>query len=161
MDGVQLGDANPLKCFYGEPGDRLWVREAHAILKGTPQQFSSICETVYYREDKSYKVFSASGKAQPTQGENVKWRPSIHMPRWASRITLEITDVRVERVQDIAVMDCRAEGVQAVPHGYKPEFMALWNSINEKRGYGWDANPWVWVVEFRVVNQADTEATDE
>jgi len=81
------------------------------------------------------------------------------MPRWASRITLEVTAVRVERVQDIAEADAIAEGCQPPfvdhlgnhrnPHGDNGEFHMLWDSINAKRGYGWDANPWVWVVEFR------------
>lgn len=99
-----------------------------------------------------------------------KWKPSIHMPRWASRITLEVTDVRVERVQDISEQDALAEGVDMeTEHGslciniedasyssnlvygsaIKTVFRKLWDSINLKRGYGWDINPWVWVVEFK------------
>jgi hypothetical protein len=109
-----------------------------------------------------------------------KSRPSIHMPRWASRILLEVKSVRVERVQDITHADCLAEGIREVtkddrlmkyclydhpmdrymsltPWHLMPEnaidaFRSLWNSINEKRGYGWNENPWVWVVEFEVVN---------
>jgi hypothetical protein len=86
-----------------------------------------------------------------------RWRPSIHMPRHVSRITLEITGVRVERVKDISEMDARAEGVQKkhdVTHidwEYRANFKPLWDSINAERGYGWDANPWVWVIEFRRV----------
>ncbi len=76
------------------------------------------------------------------------WRPSIHMPRWASRITLEVIAVRVERVQDISAWDANQEGLEAGTD-IKHRFELLWNSINEKRGYGWDSNPWVWVVEFR------------
>jgi hypothetical protein len=82
------------------------------------------------------------------------------MPRWASRIQLEVTDVRVERVQDISEEDARAEGCEGFTDPNLPgsaigscedEFKDLWNSINEKRGFGWDVNPWVWVVEFRVI----------
>ena len=75
------------------------------------------------------------------------------MPRWASRILLEITAVRVERAQDISVNDARMEGSPWDEHGFRSEhrpwFIALWDSINAKRGYGWDVNPWVWVVEFK------------
>jgi hypothetical protein len=93
---------------------------------------------------------------------SIKWRPSIHMPKWASRITLRITDIGVERVQDIGGDDARAEGVNPgkgptseILHsretGHQNCFRTLWDSINEKRGYGWVKNPWVWVVEFEVV----------
>ena len=82
-----------------------------------------------------------------------RWRPSIHMPRWASRITLEVTGVRVERVQDITPEDAEAEGIEPYAPIYAPSasaidaFSELWDSLNAK--YGWDVNPWVWVVEFR------------
>ena len=91
----------------------------------------------------------------------VPWRPSIHMPRWASRITLEITDIHVERLQEISYADAMAEGVEFWHHAetlkglaacceHRYEFEDLWTSIN---GPGsWDANPWVWVVEFRRVS---------
>jgi hypothetical protein len=92
--------------------------------------------------------------------KSIKWRPSIHMPRWASRINLEVTNIRVEMVQDIPDGDISEEGIRC-PIGYLdyPEltdmaensFRDLWNSINKKRGFGWDENPWVWVVEFRRV----------
>jgi hypothetical protein len=73
------------------------------------------------------------------------------MPRWASRITLEVVSVRVERVDDISPSDCRAEGVGIMLNdlGARYAFGSLWNEINDARGYGWNMNPWVWVVEFR------------
>jgi hypothetical protein len=77
------------------------------------------------------------------------------MPRWASRITLDLTDVRVERVQDISEEDARAEGASYGRPPYQSSerewFSLLWDSINAKRGYGWDVNPWVWVLSFRRV----------
>jgi len=76
-----------------------------------------------------------------------KWRPSIHMPRWAARIILEITDVRVERVQDITTEGVKAEGLRAV----EMDFIRLWDSIYYPSLFKWDANPWVWVIEYRRV----------
>ena len=132
-----------IACPYGEPGDRLWVREAHAV-------------------DGKKVFFRAAHEESEGAGPRVdiRWRPSIHMPRWASRITLEITSVRVERLQDISDADCVAEGCGALPSAIgcpmtsapgetipRAMFRALWESIN---GHGsWAANPWVWRVEFR------------
>jgi hypothetical protein len=128
-----------MPCPFGGPGDRLWVKETHGPSAGG----------MVYRAD--------GGTACPDGG---KWRPSIFMPRWASRITLEVTGVRVERLQDISQADAMAEGVtQGVYRGLTGSIVAtcedqvvegyreLWQSIN---GPGsWDANPWVWVVEFK------------
>jgi hypothetical protein len=83
--------------------------------------------------------------------------PSIHMPRWVSRIELEMTGVRVERLQDISRADAEAEGVNFLRHVPDADetltvqelYSVLWDNLNAARGYGWDANPWVWVVEFR------------
>ena len=88
-----------------------------------------------------------------------KGRPSIHMPRWASRILLEITDVRVERLQDISRADIRAEGLQCPPElasddvspNYRDWYPAAWKELWNSTGGDWDANPWVWVVEFKRV----------
>lgn len=89
----------------------------------------------------------------------LRLKPSIHMPRWASRITLEITEVRVERVQEITEVDAKAEGSDWYSIEYKQQgigrckqaFHKLWDSINAKRGYGWEVNPWVWVISFKVI----------
>ncbi|MBU9388980.1 hypothetical protein KTE71_15765, partial [Burkholderia multivorans] len=94
-----------------------------------------------------------------------EWRPSIHMPRAAARITLEITGVRVERLQSISESDARAEGVTIEEHhtrgycagAYRPPsiraFHDLWDSLNAARGHGWDVNPWVWAIEFRRIER--------
>ena len=110
---------------YGRTGDRLWVRETWGHNPEGPGYV--------YRSDGDFDM----------KFHGDRWRPSIHMPRWASRITLEVTGVRVERLQDINEEDALAEGVEHA-------FRSLWESIN---GPGsWDANPWVWVVEFRRVS---------
>lgn len=133
----------PCPCPYGVPGDLLYVREAWAAMG----------RTVEYRADRSLGDFD--GYDNPLGG---KWRPSIHMPRWASRITLRLTDVRVERLQDIRGMDALREGVSIpahIPHDGADldyacrEYRHLWESIN---GPGsWDANPWVWAITFEVI----------
>lgn len=128
-------------CPYGQPGDRLWVREAfmHEPADYCWQASVSIPSrpaSTVYRAD--------FPNSQPGEG----WKPSIHMPRKLSRITLEITGVRVERLQDISDTDARAEGMPAtVANSPRVWFASLWQSINGAES--WDANPWVWVVEFR------------
>lgn len=135
----------PIKCPYGKPGDLLWVRE-------TFKEFDD--GDMYYKADYNYTPIHADDE------EPIKWTPSIYMPRSASRITLRVKDVRVERVQEITGRDACKEGIQfrGINSGppikgnlYKENiqhFRALWDSINAKRGYGWDKKPWVWVVEF-------------
>jgi hypothetical protein len=100
-------------------------------------------------------MYSAGGYDNTKNQSCGRWRHPNHMPRWASRITLEVIDVRVERVQEISEEDAKAEGCLLIPCApkyidtYRETFADLWNSINEKRGFGWDVNPWVWVVEFK------------
>lgn len=141
-------------CPYGQPGDRLWVREAWAAdaqLDAVAPRDLSRGEPILYPAD---GVTRTSGCSMISQGRG---RPSIHMPRWASRILLEITDVRVERLQNISEEQSEAEGVgllRAAPDfdetlTAKQLYEILWDHIN---GDGaWDANPWVWVVEFKRV----------
>lgn len=140
----------PFLCPYGQPGDRLWVRE-------TWQGFRQVC--VEYDEwepmdspkdrhnNQPYEpVYRADGKSQPD-----KWFPAIHMPRLFSRITLEITKVRVERLHGISRGDAMAEGCPFpnMADGDSPRtwFAELWQSINGPDS--WAANPWVWVIEFK------------
>lgn len=136
-------------CPYGAPGDRLWVRETWfpdppidgswdgdiqwngcgRPIGGVPEAYRSPAHCIY---------------AATRPGVELAWRPSIHMPRWASRITLEVTDVRVERLQDLSDDDAIAEGV---PPDHGPGFADLWDDLNGKRA-PWSSNPWVWCVSF-------------
>ena len=138
-------------CPYGQPGDRLWVRENfYREFDRRPEDQEERIEWV----ESGYLAYRASDDQPYGSGGYLPWRPSIHMPRWASRITLEVTGVRVERLQDISEVDALAEGIQelidaGVDHDGTPRdtYRVLWESIN---GPGaWDANPWVWVIEFR------------
>ena len=121
-------------CPYGVPGDRLWVREKFKIGQGR--------SIVYFDTPSRW-------------AEGMSWKRSIFMPRWASRITLEVVNVRVERITDISDSDCYAEGIVSLQNDILGEpyysFKDLWDSINAKRGYPWSSNPWVWVIEFRKV----------
>jgi len=164
------------KCPYGAPGNRLWVRETFCLetdfnmglsdyqppfQDGRPVQWSDDPEWGNFWSQPHYKATDPTPDLcyddQKEEGPCVKWKPSIHMPRWASRILLEITGVWVERLNDIMPECLHKEGIPdevyfsddpSMPMNW---FRDLWNSINEKRGFGWDKNPWVWVVEFKVV----------
>jgi hypothetical protein len=145
-----------IDCPYGQPGDRLWVREAFAKNEVLPLEHRAPGEFIYRAElENGVTKYSA------------RWTPSIHMPRRASRITLEITSVRVERLQEISEADAQAEGadIQKECEGgqwiicgprigsYREGFRWLWSST-----YGadsWAANPWVWVVELKRIPQPD------
>lgn len=148
-------------CTYGQVGDRLWVRETWAYINNQDIDGS---ENYYeYKADKPNAVYPGDWPVEEAKGnsEAPKWRPSIFMPRRASRITLEINNVRVERVQEITEDDALTEGVDWYSIENKNEgigrcqqaFRKLWDSINSKRGYSWESNPWVWVIEFRRVSQ--------
>ena len=126
-------------CPHGEVGTRLWVRETWYTDDG---------RTAQYRADYGHGTREPADIADRGQ----HWRPSIFMPRWASRILLEITEVRVQRVQEISDDDVKSEGVLTFAERYPlgvSFFKPLWDSLNAKRGYGWDKNPWVWVLGFR------------
>jgi hypothetical protein len=164
-----------ITCPYGQAGDRLWVRETWADL----EQLSGgnfARQAIYCADD--IERYGDEDEYVDVTAPDMRWRPSIHMPRWASRILLEITGVRVERLQDIGEVDALDEGILSVrtkewdlahfpdwrkafdeacarcerpPVGPRPSqsYRALWESIS---GAGsWDANPWVWVVEFKRV----------
>lgn len=144
-------------CPYGQARDRLWVRETW-YCAGADE---SDGYPVRYREDASI-----------VQDVSTTWRPSIFMPRWASRINLEIISVRVERLQEITEDDAQAEGMPKMARverydpifgggvsnkiheqgTYRFGFQIGWDGLNAKRGFSWDSNPWVWRIEFSRVN---------
>ncbi|EKJ7310807.1 TPA: hypothetical protein MIP50_17470 [Klebsiella pneumoniae] len=130
-------------CPYGVPGDRIWVRETWA------EAGASAPDLKLYRANYPEHVPSIYENVPPA--EEIRWTPSIHMPRTASRILLEITDVRVERLRSMSQDDARAEGVIAAsgPMEAGLAFRELWDSIYGEES--WKANPWVWVIEFKRV----------
>ena len=135
-------------CPYGVPGDRMYVRETWRQSQRGP-------EYIVYKADYSQYVKSPHGRMYRTPMTNDRgsdiWKSPIHMPRWASRIMLEIVNVRVERLQDITEDDARAEGFQLNSIPNRDAFEFEWDYINSKRGYTWKSNPWVWVYQFKVV----------
>lgn len=139
-----------IKCPFGKVGDRLWVRETF-FEKCDPDSFELTGEYCYAATERQpvYQLDEDGGVAENKDGSTKSpWKPSIHMPRKASRITLEITNIRVERLNDIRDEDAYAEGIQPQCRTPKEAFAVLWNQI-----YGsWDKNPWVWVIEFKVVH---------
>ena len=182
-----------LACPYGQPGDRLWVRETWNVARETldyetggeydvwewPEELGDPREHLYgdARFGTKAGLFYAADGQDNNPGvfydltgidnktilrpKEISWRPSIHMPRWASRITLEVTGVRVERLQDISEADAIAEGAPAGFWEYdngegtetaKESYECLWGSINGPES--WGANPLVWVVEFKLVKGA-------
>ncbi len=198
-------------CPYGKPGDRLWVRETWRIGAWSEDSGSIAIDYQadgnnrrewlevpdgddflrYWQQstDDAIKFFGDQDKYKWEPGQSpCRWRPSIHMPRFASRITLEITGVRVERLQDISKADSVAEGIERITSGLAKggwyrgplrgdsasiaqqaghdskiptahpglAYQALWESINGPES--WDANPWVWVVEFQPIDAATSAA---
>lgn len=169
-----------LFCPYGRAGDRLWVRETWGIAS-------------WYQPvgDEQHRFEAVRRRATDPDDSVTRWHPSIHMPRWASRITLEITGIRVQRVQEISEADAAAEGVppnwcgnlagwDPVEHGYlgvckdkdgdseegyhrtaREAYQELWDSLNAKRGCGWDANPWVWAINFKRIDEREIDPDEE
>lgn len=169
----ELGKWSTRKPYYGQVGDRLWCRETFYIdLLGysererLPSQRPEDIEdlNIYYRADG--ECCQQIPECACAEVGKPKWRPSIFMPRWASRISLEITDIRVERVQAITEEDAIAEGMnfsERVGFWTSPEGNCLtaalayrycWDSINKKRGFDWNSNPCVWVISFKRIKQA-------
>ncbi|ELX8365372.1 hypothetical protein N8Q21_20350 [Enterobacter hormaechei subsp. xiangfangensis] len=141
------GESGIFNCPFGAVGDRIWVRETWA------EAGASAPDLKLYRANYPEHVPTHYENVPPA--DEIRWTPSIHMPRWASRLTLEITCVRVERLRDLSEDDAKSEGITPPSGGvlpgweYRINFRDLWMSI-----YGadnWEANPWVWVIEFKVV----------
>ncbi|WP_175725119.1 hypothetical protein [Burkholderia ambifaria] len=171
------GDWHWTPSPYGKIGDRLWVRETHDVNRlgnetfpdGRQRLYAGIA---YQADDGRHEVDITDDQCRAIEAKQWRgWTPSIHMPRWASRITLEITGVRVERLNDCSEDDARAEGSEAIgitfrddadgnPHlidslggPYRDGFRILWERIN---GAGaWNANPWVWVIQFRRIHGSE------
>ena len=176
------------ECPFGKVGDLLWARETfcleHQVEEDQPPPFDDSrpirwefagmesdpegadmwVQPHYRATDPTPELSYEDSGGEPT----VRWKPSIHMPRWASRITLEITDIRIERVQEITeheaikegVLDHRFNGYESISEeeirdllngSPKYAFRCLWDSLYVKKGLGWYANPWVWVIGFRRV----------
>lgn len=137
-------------CPYGQPGDRLWVREAFAIVPRTAYRCSEGVQQALRPDDDHDAAIYREGWTRSRGG--LRWRPSIHMPRWASRLTLGVTGVRLERLQDISHDDACAEGIESQKGGAAAcieRYRELWESLN---GVGsWRENPWVWVITFEVL----------
>ncbi len=183
-------DEYPELCPYGVPGDRLWVREtlAESSVGSEGTHKAGYLASLPTEPGDKYDLRFYPDAAVRKDGKLVDWwdvvkrkrkdkkpsptLPSIFMPKWVSRLTLEITNVRVERVQDISYQDAISEGINDVEYsslsnccglwvGNKyisnedPEnvFMYLWDKMHKKRGFGWSENPWVWVVEFKKVEK--------
>ena len=154
----ECGDWYEMPCPFGKPGDLLWVRETWQIFRVYEDTWNGGYEADLWdgpipreRPNHAWITYAADDPG------GRPWRPSIHMPRWASRITLRITNIRIERLCDISVDGASAEGVEAAidhdgPMCYLAEFQRLWDAMHSKRGLRWNANPWVWVMEFGTCN---------
>ena len=173
--GVDSGTCkcNNVRAPFGHAGDRLWVRETFALeatdklypwhldgrshQQGDDREEFSITVPHYRATDDDYGLTT---EEQFDNGDTrTRWKPSLFMPRWASRITLEVVIVRVERLNAISEADAVAEGIPAFPSSPSNipamQYQSLWESIN---GPGsWEKNPWVWVIEFRVLPTNTTE----
>lgn len=136
------------------PGDRLYVRE---MWRANERDYDLV-DGIEYRADGAFIPIDNTPAAADlwidVYRRSMKWRPSIHMPKWAARVWLRVTVVDVERVQEISIADVLREGVRPCYPGGKirDDFAKLWDSINAKRGFGWDSDPYVWVVEFEVIS---------
>jgi hypothetical protein len=148
-------------CPYGKVGGSLWVRETvyafgdyYYTGKLTESGKREVEFVDFTLKAKLKYIYAAETTLpKPSSKFELSWhkRPSIFMPRWASRINLEITKIRVEKLQGISQIDICSEGLNSTlpPKALYANFEKLWNGINEKRGFSWDSNPWVWVIEFK------------
>lgn len=161
------------RCPRYQPGDILWVRETWAQSNRSMWPDSILYQSgdiwtlykagfaLYYDR---HEVCKLHNEREYPSGKQITWRPSIFMPRAVARIFLRVTGVRAERVQDISEDDARAEGISeneilslgCTPNDpYRCAYSGLWDSINFKRGYGWDTNPWCWVYDFEQIDEKE------
>lgn len=167
-----------LDCPYGVPGDRLWVRESFGLVwpdgmedgyvnddkepEGSRPIRPEECVRQYRADAPENENPGQWPKGDPDITDGPRWKPSIHMPRWASRLLLEIVAVRVERIQEIAAGESdgicgrRYRNNDAWVEGFRTPnpvaaFMVYWDRLNAKRGFGWEVNPFVWVLTFKRV----------
>jgi len=153
------------ECPYGKPGDLLWVRETHAQFAVGEGRKRPVPQCVAYRStcaaDGTFDYVNGHGEVMNLK--ITKWTPAIHMPRWASRLTLRLHDVRVQRLREISEADSRAEGARCLDivsgretmderiGSYASHYRHIWEEIN---GQGsWNANPWVWALTFAVLHE--------
>ncbi|EAO4600131.1 hypothetical protein E5771_12580 [Salmonella enterica] len=144
-------------CPYGEIGDRIWVRETWQVIhdhidESSHVEYRTYAPSIPKEKDRYWHtVYAEHFGDESREDRGFPWRPAIHMPRWASRITLEITGVRVERLNSITESDAEAEGVTDTGFGdlLVDGYRYLWKSIYGEES--WAANPWVWVIEFKRV----------
>ena len=134
----KIAKMHDVKCPFGKIGDKLYVKEKHRLY--------GIEDFIFCEYEDGIRLQVASNDYENPLGTDTHWLPSIHMPQWASRITLEIIDIRVERVASISYQDIHKEGFTGTKPIYKAKnwFKGLWNSIYKN----WNDNPWVWVIEF-------------
>lgn len=166
FDPNQGPEYHPVVCKYGEPGDILYVRETFSSFNRAGGRCKpSAAEYILFADGSQMRrdghITPPLAEYAPDAFDGIKWRPSIYMPRWASRITLEVTDVRVERLQEITEEDARAEGagnlcgvgnmrVMLEMGQARYEFASIWGTINGEYGpKSWADNPWVWAISFR------------
>lgn len=156
----ELAAGNYWNSPFGKPGDRIWVRETFRV----HSRATDLATLVYKASEQ--QSWTQQAHRVPIEQCNKpavveRWTPSIHMPRWASRILLDITDVRVERLNGINEEDAKAEGVPTeccvIGDKHFLGFRSLWKSIYGDDG--WQANPWVWVIKFKRI-EGDDHATD-
>jgi len=169
LDSTDLMEAGPVgdefRCPYGVPGDLLWVRETHAQFAVGEGRDRPVPQCAAYRStcaaDGTFDY--VNGRGEVMNLKITKWTSAIHMPRWASRLTLRLHDVRVQRLREISEADSRAEGARCLDivsgretmderiGSYASHYRHIWEEIN---GQGsWNANPWVWALTFAVLHE--------
>ena len=155
---TRSGGNEDFGCPFGRLGDRLWVRETWCNPAGD--------DNIVFRADwQDWEIHAEKVMRHQCPGiaaayPDSRWKPSIHMPRKFCRLLLDVKSVRVEHLKDITIETARAEGVEPLGspsdgRRWRAAFRELWDSLNLKRGYGWDTNPWIWVIEFQTVEDTN------